>query len=1280
MITFCCEQLHRGLASILDNLAQAPGERERPALLRLRLFCNAASLRAAVRRRIFLLVALPMLLLVGLPAQAATDYIFAASSNDLPVGCELKHGEANRARNYTCGVLTLEANDTITVGKPGPITITFTGAFTTGTSNLINANEDVSELSIVTNGVLTLGDNTMLNANVVGTAAVNLGIGSAIGGNLTASTTTGVVTLAADSRVGGYIRTDAGAVNIGDKGAVGSDITTAAGVVTLTTNIKVGGNITTVAGGITIGDNSAVGGDVTTVAGVVTLTKNITVGGNITTVAGGITIGNNSAICGNVSTTGAGVVTLTTNVKVGGNVSTTTGGITIGAGSAIGGNVTITGAGVATLTSVQVGGNISTVAGAITLTSSRVGGSVTITGAGVFTQTSSTVNDKTLVVSPACSSTPIPPTSPTCIVDDFASGTLNPALWNPLQIDGSYTPAVVDVGGQKRIRMTTAAGNQSTMLQLKKWFPGAGNKITVAFDYYVYGGNGADGVTVVFSDASVAPAPGGFGGSLGYAQRNDPKNGFSGGWLAVGIDEFGNFPNSTEGRKGYPASWTAPDPANKNAGFYPNNISVRGSGSGTTGYPLLANTGTLSPPIWQNSNTLTTKQSFSITIDHTDNIHAYVTVERNGAVVVPKFDVRVAPEQAAVPANWLVSFTGGTGGNHNIHEISLLSICATFMNNPGGSSIAGAFECMETGTNLPWVATARKPLYTKLVGTDFKFDIAALKTGGTLESNYVAAGGNSKYAKVELFDDTTPPASCSAYANPVGVPQVVTFASGTYSGAAGRTLTANFKLNSVYKKLRCRVKECTDSACTSFTSVEPACSSDRFSVRPAAFWVTKNTPAFNAGSTFTLQATAVKSDLTNITTNYTEAPTLNIGQITGTPDFTAAALAPSALPAATAGVSFATFTYDDVGSFTLPATSPGTYGVSDRTFTSVDGSSDCIAGSASNTPVPSGSDKGKIGCLIGQAAALTVGRFYPDHFDIEISPEFKAGCQSGDFTYMDQPFTLGYIITAKSLKRTTINPPGNVALRLYSGGEINLAAINESNDWVTRLSLATSNPPTPAVSNPLLPPWTNGSHILTPTSYKFTRPTTTPADDTWGAFDALNIGVAIDDPDGRGYSTETLIFSGATPAPCMNSGTSECRKYASLTGGAPTKMRFGRLKLSNAHGSELLDLPVPLVAQFWNGNAFVTNKEDSCTSVVVPELKIGASVIATNVNSPFASGNGGLRLTRPNIKGYVDITIPTDTWLQFPWRGGVGRINPTARATFGVYKNAREFIYIREMY
>jgi hypothetical protein len=296
-------------------------------------------------------------LLAGLPAYAATDYSFTPGGT-LPVGCSL---DLLSSTSYTCGVVSLGIGDTVAVGVTPlftPVTVTFIGAFTTAAGNLINTTGATSDLNLITKGTLTLGADTILNANVTGTAAIDVGARSSIGGNLLASTTTGVVTLGANSVIGGFIQTDAGAVSIANLGNVGGGVSTQAGVVTLLTNIKIGGDISSGAGGITIGGGSS--------------------------------------SLGSVFITGAGVVSIATNVLIRDNVSTVNGAITIGSGSWIGGNVSPSGTGVVTLTGVNVGGDVFTSSGTITLTSSRVAGTVSSSGAGIVSLTSSATNDSTL--------------------------------------------------------------------------------------------------------------------------------------------------------------------------------------------------------------------------------------------------------------------------------------------------------------------------------------------------------------------------------------------------------------------------------------------------------------------------------------------------------------------------------------------------------------------------------------------------------------------------------------------------------------------------------------------------------------------------------------------------------------------------------------------------------------------------------------------------------------------------------------------------------------------
>jgi len=652
----------------------------------------------------------------------------------------------------------------------------------------------------------------------------------------------------------------------------------------------------------------------------------------------------------------------------------------------------------------------------------------------------------------------------------------------------------------------------------------------------------------------------------------------------------------------------------------------------------------------------------------------------------------------------------------NVSGLTMTPVCSTSPPS-GGSTTAGAFECLENGANTPWDKAARKPLYTKLAGTAFSFDIAALKTDGTLESNYVAAGSSSKYVRVELFDDTTPPASCTNYANPIAA-QTVTFAAGT----TGRAATGNFSIGSAYKQLRCRVKECTDSTCGSFTAVVASCSSDQFSVRPSGFApaTTSNatnigasgTPRFKAGrDPFAITATANASGYTGspkIDNSLIKALDPATWEATTTTDWVAGAVAGSftaAISGATSSVSTgAGFTYSEAGAFQLSAN-----GVYDDSWTAVDSDStknDCISGSFSNVKDSSG----KYGCLFGTTGATKFGRFIPDHFTLldnsatVTNTEVTSACGgTAGFTYMDQPLNkILFSIEARSM--------GNAKTQNYQGvfayATVAMAAENGDNgtDLSSRITL------------PAAPAWTTGTYTVNTTAATFIRLVTPD-----GPYDSLQMGARVTDPDGS--ALEGTNMNSATAGLC-GAGCDSRRIGDILTGAVltpqTTRVRFGRLKLSNAHGSERLNLPIPMRAEYWNITSFVTNTADNCTminnsNVVLSNprggIKTDASPDPKTVNmsaanvvagaGTFARGIGSLKLLKPSpapaSKGSIDVCVDLGTdnpevcktnpstpanlpWLQGKWSGTAYDDDPRSRATFGVFKNANEFIYIREMY
>lgn len=94
------------------------------------------------------------------------------------------------------------------------------------------------------------------------------------------------------------------------------------------------------------------------------------------------------------------------------------------------------------------------------------------------------------------------------------------------------------------------------------------------------GGDGADGISFFLMDASQPAGIGAFGGSLGYScsDSNPPYDGLVGGYIAVGVDEYGNFLNGGSTRSAaYPNN--GPDNTASGWGYQPNRIGLRGAGS-----------------------------------------------------------------------------------------------------------------------------------------------------------------------------------------------------------------------------------------------------------------------------------------------------------------------------------------------------------------------------------------------------------------------------------------------------------------------------------------------------------------------------------------------------------------------------------------------------------------------------------------------------------------------------------------------------------------------------
>lgn len=134
-------------------------------------------------------------------AAHATAYTFPGS---MPAGCSGSSG------TYTCGSVTLASGDTVTIGTPKPASISFTSLSTNNAK--INASGAASDLSLTVSGTMSVSAGAVINANVTGG---NISSSGAVtyGGSIT-TTSSGYITLGAGTTVAGALTTVTGAITL----------------------------------------------------------------------------------------------------------------------------------------------------------------------------------------------------------------------------------------------------------------------------------------------------------------------------------------------------------------------------------------------------------------------------------------------------------------------------------------------------------------------------------------------------------------------------------------------------------------------------------------------------------------------------------------------------------------------------------------------------------------------------------------------------------------------------------------------------------------------------------------------------------------------------------------------------------------------------------------------------------------------------------------------------------------------------------------------------------
>lgn len=311
-----------------------------------------------------------------------------------------------------------------------------------------------------------------------------------------------------------------------------------------------------------------------------------------------------------------------------------------------------------------------------------------------------------------------------------------------------------------------------------------------------------------------------------------------------------------------------------------------------------------------------------------------------------------------------------------------------------------------------------------------------------------------------------------------------------------------------------------------------------------------------------------------------------------------------------------------------------------------------------------------LGSGLGASGSLsTVGPFIPHHFDVEV----KSPTCATPFTYSGQPIDQVVITAKNQANETTANYDGTGGMSPSFAKALALSDANATSPLAGTLAPASF-----AASN-----FVSGVATLNKAvTFSFTSKLTAPGTLALRAVDADGVSSV-------GFAEGSTIE------------------------------RSGRLRLSNAFGSQASALAMAVEAQYWSGSSWIKNAQDNCTSIPATAIARfnplkpsgSASTAMNNTASAIAisGGSGTLTLSAasPAAAGSLDLAInlgsttadlacssaarPATTGAALPWlrsqygsAGGCGSAwnrDPSARASFGIFSpETRKNIHAREIF
>lgn len=317
------------------------------------------------------------------------------------------------------------------------------------------------------------------------------------------------------------------------------------------------------------------------------------------------------------------------------------------------------------------------------------------------------------------------------------------------------------------------------------------------------------------------------------------------------------------------------------------------------------------------------------------------------------------------------------------------------------------------------------------------------------------------------------------------------------------------------------------------------------------------------------------------------------------------------------------------------------------------------------------------GTTLQTFSSRPTGRFVPAYFDVALTDagSVKGGCSTGN-TYTGEPFSW---LVAPELTITA-----------YSALMPATIAQNYTHDDFRKLTAAT-------VSTSVVAPATDATTIgndmaLLPLA---DYPATELREGELSVVAPGQMRYVLSALDSMAYRRTSKTEVNPFTPNLMFSIIDWSDNEAAFTGplnfspdSSAVSVRFGRMRLQDTYGSEVHDLNVSMLSEYFLDGRYVVNDLDNCTdwdSKNATVDRISQVAVSTGELKAGSSGDSGIRLLAPTtVPGVPDtgdaiVDYSAPTWLRGDYDNDGLFEDPSATISFGVYRGHERIIYRREL-